>query len=79
MAKNKFWEFKNIVGNDSADLYIYNEISSWDDEDVTSAQSFKEELDSIGDVSTINLYISFTSPSINSSILSPLEVVAKNV
>lgn len=57
MAKNKFWEFKNIVGNDSADLYIYNEISSWDDEDVTSAQSFKEELDSIGDVSTINLYI----------------------
>lgn len=57
MAKNKFWEFKNIVANNSADLYIYNEISSWDDEDVTSAHSFKEELDAIGDVSTINLYI----------------------
>lgn len=57
MAKNKFWKFENIIGNKSADLYIYNEISSWDDEDVTSAQSFKEELDSIGDVSTINLYI----------------------
>lgn len=57
MPKNKFWEFKNMVGNDSVDLYIYNEISSWEDEDVTSAQSFKEELDNIGEVSTINLYI----------------------
>ena len=57
MAKNKFWEFKNIIGDTSADLYIYNEISSWEDEDVTSAQSFKDELDNIGNVSTINLYI----------------------
>lgn len=57
MPKNKFWEFKNMVGNDSVDLYIYNEISSWEDDDVTSAQSFKEELDNIGEVSTINLYI----------------------
>lgn len=57
MPKNKFWEFKNMVGNDSVDLYIYNEISSWEDEDVTSAQSFKEELDNIGEVSIINLYI----------------------
>ena len=57
MAKNKFWEFKNIIDGTSADLYIYNEISSWEDESVTSAQSFKDELDSIGNVSTINLYI----------------------
>lgn len=57
MAKNKFWEFKNIINDSSADLYIYNEISSWEDEDVTSAQSFKDELDNIGSVSTINLYI----------------------
>lgn len=55
--KNKFWEFKNIVNGVSADLYIYNEISSWDDEDVTSAKAFKEELDSIGTVNNVNLYI----------------------
>ena len=30
MAKNKFWEFKNVVNGFSADLYIYSEISSWD-------------------------------------------------
>ena len=57
MAKNKFWEFKNIISDTSADLYIYNEISNWEGEDVTSAQSFKDELDSIGNIATINLYI----------------------
>lgn len=55
--KNKFWEFKNFVPNEVADLYIYNEISSWDDENFTSANSFKQELDTLGDIKTINLYI----------------------
>ena len=55
--KNKFWEFKKFVPNEVADLYIYNEISSWDDENFTSANSFKQELDTLGDIKTINLYI----------------------
>lgn len=57
MSKKKFWEFKNVNFNDSADLYIYNEISSWEDEDVTSSSSFKQDLDSLGDIKYINLYI----------------------
>ena len=57
MSKSKFWEFKNVIDGISADLYIYNEISSWDDEDITSAQSFKKDLDSIGNVQNVNLYI----------------------
>lgn len=55
--KKKFWEFKNYIPNETADLYIYNEISSWEDEDVTSANSFKKDLDELGNVKYINLYI----------------------
>lgn len=66
--KNKFWEFKNIVNGVSADLYIYNEISSWDDEDVTSAKAFKEELDSIGTVQNINLYINSVGGSVSDGL-----------
>ena len=42
----------------SADVFIYGEIVSyqWDESD-TTASSFKKELDSLGDVSSINLYI----------------------
>lgn len=42
----------------SADVFIYGEIVSyqWDDSD-TTASSFKKELDGLGDVSAINLYI----------------------
>lgn len=59
MSKNlnkKYWEFKNITVN-SADLYMYGEISSWEYEGSTSASSFKKDLDDLGDVSNINLYI----------------------
>lgn len=66
--KNKFWEFKNIVGGVSADLYIYNEISSWDDEDVTSAKAFKQELDSIGEVQNVNLYINSVGGSVSDGL-----------
>ena len=54
---NKFWEIKNFIQNESADIYIYNEISSWDYEDVTSAQSFRKDLESLGNVKNINVMI----------------------
>jgi len=45
-------------GSNAADIFIYGDIVSyrWDESD-TSASSFKEDLDNLGDVSTINLYI----------------------
>jgi ATP-dependent Clp endopeptidase proteolytic subunit ClpP len=55
--QNKFWEMK-MSADDTADIFIYGEISSyeWDESD-TTASSFKKELDELGDVSTINLYV----------------------
>ncbi|KMY59963.1 head maturation protease, ClpP-related [Geobacillus stearothermophilus] len=45
-------------GSNSADIFIYGDIVSyqWDETD-TSAASFKKDLDAVGDVDTINLYI----------------------
>lgn len=42
----------------TADIFIYGEIVSfrWDESD-TTATSFKDELDELGDLNTINLYI----------------------
>lgn len=77
MAKNKFWEFKNVVDGFSADLYIYNEISSWDDEDVTSASSFKQELDSIDGVKNINLYVNSPGGSVGDG-LTIASLIARN-
>jgi ATP-dependent Clp protease protease subunit len=60
-ARNKFWEFKNKT-NKSADLYIYGEITSSEDwfSDGTEVtpNNFKEELDELGDIDILNLYIS---------------------
>lgn len=49
---------KMSADSKSADIFIYGDITryEWDDSD-TSASGFKEELDALGDVSTINLYI----------------------
>ena len=57
MNKQKFWEFKNAA-NDTGELYIYGDIVSnkWNDQD-TTAKSFKEDLDALGDIKTLNLYI----------------------
>lgn len=68
MEQHKFWEFKNIINGLSADLYIYNEISSWDDEEVTSAQSFKRDLDNIGNVQTVNLYVNSCGGSVSDGL-----------
>lgn len=59
--KNKQNKFYNFVKNENAKegtLYIYGEITSyaWGDED-TSASSFKKDLDGLGDINTLNIYI----------------------
>ena len=53
----KYWEFKNLT-EDEADLYLYIEIASWGyGYDAHSAKSFKRELDDLGEVKTLNVYI----------------------
>lgn len=57
--KQKFWQMKALAEDDKqADVFIYGEIVScqWDDTDTTAA-SFKEDLDDLGDINTINLHI----------------------
>ncbi|CAI6023351.1 ATP-dependent Clp protease proteolytic subunit [Paenibacillus sp. JJ-100] len=55
--RKKYWDFKAAV-NGVGELYIYGDIVSWktDDGD-TSAKSFKSDLDALGDISRLNLYI----------------------
>lgn len=52
----KYWEFKNIA-KDSAELYIYGDISSYEYEGSKSANIFKKELDSINDEADLNIFI----------------------
>lgn len=53
----KFWEIK-AAAEKVGDIYIYGTIVNyrWDDEDVT-AKSFKDDLDALGDIDTLNLYV----------------------
>jgi ATP-dependent Clp protease protease subunit len=55
--KKKFWNFKN-QSNSAADLYFYGEISeySWWGDEVTP-KSFKADLDALGDIAELNIYI----------------------
>lgn len=63
--KNRFYEIKNIIPNISADLYLYGEIVTDDkdwwtgekDETLVGLQSFKEELDNLGNISDLNIYM----------------------
>ena len=63
--KNKFYEIKNIIPNTSADLYLYGEIVTDDtdwwtgekDKTLVGLQSFKEELDNLGNITDLNIYI----------------------
>lgn len=53
----KYWEFKNQT-DDSADLYLYIQIASWGGGCYAhSAQSFKQELDALGNIKSLNVYI----------------------
>ena len=58
--RNKpFWEVK-AAANRSGDVYIYGSVVSYkwdeDDGDVTAA-TFKQDLDALGDIDTLNIYI----------------------
>lgn len=57
MAKNKFWNFK-AKDDKSGELMLYGEISevSWWGDEVTPKQ-FKEDLDALGDIDTLDIYI----------------------
>lgn len=58
MAKKKYWEFKAKTNSTEADLYLYIEIASWGGGYYAhSAQSFKSELDALGEISTLNIYM----------------------
>ena len=55
----KFWNFKNVKEDPKiGELDIYGEIadSSWWDDDVTPKQ-FKKDMDALGDISELNVYI----------------------
>ncbi|GGH83580.1 ATP-dependent Clp endopeptidase proteolytic subunit ClpP [Pullulanibacillus pueri] len=55
----KFWDMKmSSDKSNEADIFIYGDITSyrWNESD-TTASSFKGDLDQLGDVSTLNLYI----------------------
>lgn len=65
MMQKKFYEFKNITSSE-ADLFIYgeivqeNEVDWWTGEKSQTAvglMDFKEELDAIGNVQNLNIYI----------------------
>lgn len=56
----KFWEFKASIDGNSGELHVYGDIVTyrWDEfpED-HNAKSFKEELDALGEIEVLNLYI----------------------
>ncbi len=54
----KFWGFKSLAGTKSAELLLYGPISNyswWEDE--VSPKQFKDDLDALGDVDTITVFI----------------------
>jgi len=61
MSKNKGYKLRydaKTANKGVGEIYIYGEIASYkgDDADVT-ASSFKEDLDALGDIKTLNLYV----------------------
>lgn len=57
-TKNKFWRITNSADGKSGDLYLYEPLSAeswWGDE--MTPKMFQEELDGLGDISTLNLHI----------------------
>lgn len=52
----KFWTFKNET-EETADLYIYDEIGDGYFGESVSAKSFKKELNALGDIKELNIYI----------------------
>ena len=60
----KFWEIKNAA-QDVGEVYIYGDIVNykWYDTDVT-AKDFAEELEELGDVKALNIYINSSGGSV---------------
>ncbi|MDF2985728.1 MAG: clpP 3 [Eubacterium sp.] len=57
LLNKKYWEFKNQTSTE-ADLYLYIEIAWWGAGYAAhSAQSFKAELDALGEIQILNIYI----------------------
>lgn len=57
LDSKKWWEFKMQATNE-AELYLYIEIADWGGGYCAhSAQSFKAELDSLGNIDVLNMYI----------------------
>ncbi|WZX99677.1 head maturation protease, ClpP-related [Bacillus sp. FSL W7-1360] len=57
MTGKKYWQFK-AKADSAADLYLYEEIASWGGGyEAHSAKSFKNELDQLGDIQTLNVFI----------------------
>ncbi|MGO4181219.1 head maturation protease, ClpP-related, partial [Paenibacillus sp. TAF43_2] len=58
-VKKPFWSFKASDNGESGDLFIYSSISSYESwwGDVVTPKKFKEELDGLGDVKTINVFV----------------------
>lgn len=56
--KKPYWSFKAAAREGEGELFIYGDIVSWQyDEGDTSANSFKRDLDALGDIHTLQLYI----------------------
>lgn len=60
-SNKKFWDIKVAAGNENeraGEIYIYGSIVpyKWDSEDVTAA-SFKKELDALGEIDVLNIYV----------------------
>ncbi|WP_242237974.1 head maturation protease, ClpP-related [Bacillus cereus group sp. BfR-BA-01316] len=60
--QNKFWEMKmSADSSNSADIFIYGDIVRWVWEDYfpedVSSNTFKDDLDALGEVSTLNLHV----------------------
>ncbi|EOO28623.1 ATP-dependent Clp protease, proteolytic subunit ClpP [Bacillus cereus VD133] len=57
---NKFWEMKMSAHNAStADVFLYGEVTkyAWEEYGEVSSTLFKQELDDLGEVDTLNLHI----------------------
>lgn len=56
-SNKKFWDIK-AAAEKIGEVYIYGSIVRyrWDDED-TTAMSFKKDLEDLGDIDTLNLYV----------------------
>lgn len=56
---NKFFKVKTSTDGKIGEVFIYGEITkyAWEELGEHSAQTFKNELDELGDVETINLYV----------------------